>query len=359
MNFGRARRPGRDPARCTFAPNAIAGSRPGLHRGQTPGHGFTLVELLVVIIIIGMLAGLAVPALLSARERARTALCADNLRNLGHAVIQFETSQGAYPGFANRVPGSYTSEASWPVMLLKTIGREDLWNQFREGTQATARVGLFICPSDSDAGAEGPALSYVANCGQRDEGPNTVQVQGKPERLGDYANNIPPDWQGNGIFFRHYSSDQTANPTTFSGLVKVTLSSEDVKDGTRHTFVLSELQNADEWNCDCPEEEKCMGFQWCQDIAADVVVGINSEARPMIPAPVNEPLPVPSSYHPRGVNTVYCDGHVKFLSDQVSYQVYALQMTPNGSAVWKPGVAKSVASGKPPAWCRQPLPTEE
>ncbi len=75
-------------------------------------HGFTLVEVLVVILILGLLASVAIPNLLSAHQKARYSRAASDSRTLVTQAILFGNDSGSYPtSVAEMRNGGYTNVA--------------------------------------------------------------------------------------------------------------------------------------------------------------------------------------------------------------------------------------------------------
>src|SRR4051794_6743782 len=94
--------------------------------------GFTLVELLVVIAIIGILVALLLPAVQAAREAARRAQAQSNMKNVGLAVLNYESANKKYPpGFVPTGPGGGIESWGWAVFILPYLEEQPIYDQLR------------------------------------------------------------------------------------------------------------------------------------------------------------------------------------------------------------------------------------
>ncbi len=128
---------------------------------------FTLVELLVVIAIIGILVGLLLPAVQAAREAARRMQCGNNLKQLGLALLNYESTHKKFPiGFLDTTTTGnllYDGGWSWAAAVLPFIEQNALYatldlrfHPYGTGSDPAGRnkaavaipIPSFRCPSD-------------------------------------------------------------------------------------------------------------------------------------------------------------------------------------------------------------------
>ena len=210
-------------------------------------RAFTLVELLVVITIIGILIALLLPAVQAAREAARKLQCQNNLKQLGLAVQNYNTTWGKFPLAVSiqngqRPETAYNWGANWVIAILPYIENQalsdafdlrksivDPANRLPRGTQ----LSFMFCPSDV-----GRNVFY--NGTFNNEGDNWAR--------GNYGANVS---------LEQFWDDQPPVPGTSSGAMdnwwrcpwtrgvmgaNASVSVRDITDGLSNTILLGELR---------------------------------------------------------------------------------------------------------------------
>ncbi len=323
---------------------------------------FTLVELLVVIAIIGVLMGLLLPAVQMAREAARRTSCANNMRNMGLAVMNYESGKGYFPpsisvnmGLPPGAPGQPGSP--FPaivhhlhVFLLPYMEQGNVADQYnmmlpwfapQNLPALQVNIPTFVCPSAPGGGDrrvtgtftfgapfayEGLGVTDYATCSSINNG--AITFFGYPSGVDQFTlqSALFAELKGPGI------TPILGVPTTGKNTISR------VQDGLSNTILICEDAGRPEYwvgNRLDPSRRLNDGG-WGHHEADYGLDGAISKTDPRGPGNCvinchnnNETY----AFHPGGAQHVFGDASTGFLSDEITPQVYAALITAKGGGM--------------------------
>ena len=291
--------------------------RPTLRSESRPA--FTLVELLVVVAIIGILAGMLFPVVQSVRESARRTECANKLRQVGLAVHRYESTSKYLPAGWHDHRESGEPGWGWATNLLPFLEAADVHNKIRfevaiadpahEGVRQTF-LSAFACPSD-----DGDEIFALRGEGGHDHDEDPGDSAGDHRVLfqiaksnyvgvfGTFEIHAAP-YDGDGVFYGN-------------SLIRF----RDVRDGLSNTLMIGERCSdlgQSIWHGNIPHAEANFAR----------ILGIADQRGPNHPAGRFSEF---RSNHPGGVNFVKVDASVFLVSELVDEVVFRGMATRNGN----------------------------
>ena len=297
---------------------------------------FTLIELLVVIAIIAILIGLLLPAVQKVREAAARAQCQNNLKQLGLAIANYESTNGFYPAARWRAAGPGNPAGrhiGWRAIILPFVEQDNLRTLYNpslhwwEGTNLTQaaifEVKLFQCPSTPSIAKPTfltanppfrPALTVNAGLGRTDY-----------EAIMGVQSIINPSlYVGNAR--RSLMHENSAQRVT------------DATDGTSTTILVLEAAGRPvvyRLGSANPAVQNNQGMGWIDSDGAFSLDGSSADGNLEGCGPANGcSFPInkrndnePYSFHSGGVNCLFADGHVQFVRESIPLTVMAALCT--------------------------------
>ena len=336
--------------------------------------GFTLIELLVVIAIIAILVAILLPAVQQAREAARRTQCKNNLKQLGLAQMNYESTFGTFtygkggstgPGVLPRSTHNY-NRRSGMVSLLPYTEETAMAEEIAAGDPSIGSLGVapngpapwfgwsgwniksegFACPSDPTRGFPRGEVSYAFSRGDwvgtwTGNGRNATQVSGMFAMRTTYAIRDIPDGASSTLMMSErmmarFGIGGRTNPLVGEGILVGQGSSIRVPGNC--LAAAAAISNGGRYTTGANVKGK-FSSTWCdgqpENNSIYTVLGPNSPscaANRNTNSDSTYSLISASSYHPGGVNAVMCDGRVIWISDNIDTGDLSQQATREGES---------------------------
>ncbi len=331
-------------------------------------RGFTLVELLVVIAIIGVLVALLLPAIQAAREASRRMSCQNHLKQIGLAILNYESSHKVLPPavVANQPPS--VNGLSWLVETLPYAEFSSLGSQISDRMKENTRL---VSGGRGAPRMEAPDVYALDNSQYRRPGETEfskthIDVYKCPSdsiRYDDLAKTLWGEfWESTnyagvaGSANARGDTDQVLSVSGFVGAVNTDgcmyfdskVKMKDITDGTSNTFLAGErwyqtrswltggradtstspllysAKNIDEVRP--PNSEFSTGYY---------VSHVQYGNEPPLPTGGQQIVGLNDlywgSFHPGGINFLYADGSLHFIADSINGRTWEAFGSRNGA----------------------------